>query len=172
MTDLTQLFMVAALLTGFMTSISVWAPRRLLVKLTAFGAAMLFLPVAYAGLLDLLSKPKPVALEWWLQRAEAATVLGSSIREDQGIYLWLQFDGVPEPRSYVLPWNRQLAEQLQTAQREAQENQGALQMRLPFESSLDDDEPRFYAQPQPAPPPKDLPEGPAEIYKAPPPTEA
>ena len=99
MTDLTQLFMVAALLTGFMTSISVWAPRRLLVKLAAFGAAMLFLPVAYAGLLDLLSKPKPVALEWWLQRAEAATVLGSSIREDEGIYLWLQLDGVPEPRA-------------------------------------------------------------------------
>ena len=29
-------------------------------------------------------------------------------------------------------------------------------MRLPFEPSLDDQEPRFYAQPQPALPPKDL----------------
>ena len=45
--------------------------------------------------------------------------------------------------------HRDLAEQLQAAQREAQESQTQVQMRLPFEASLDDREPKFYAMPQP-----------------------
>jgi hypothetical protein len=168
MTTLTQLFIAAAALIGVLTSITVWAPRRLAVKLAAFGVAWLFLPVAYAGLLDLLSKPKPVVLEWWLKEAQAATVLGSSIHEGEGIFLWLQLDGVSEPRAYVLPWSLELAEQLQAAGREAERTQGSLRVRLPFESSYDDREPKFYALPQPAPPPKDLPGPPPELYKAPP----
>ena len=166
MTGLTELFAVVAVLAGLLASITVWSPRRLAVKLAALGAAMLFLPAAYAGLLDLLSKPKPVGLEWWLRRAEAATVLGSSIREGEGIYLYLQIEGVPEPRSYVLPWDLALAQQLQAAAREAEEGEGPLRMRLPFESGYDDREPKFYALPQPAPPPKDVPAPPAEVFRA------
>ena len=156
MTELTYLFSALAVLAGLMTSISVRSPRRMWLKMGAIGTAALFLPAAYGGFLHLLSRPKPVELEWWNANAAEATVLGSTMREDDGIYLWLQLKDVAEPRSYVLPWDRNLAEQLQTAQRESEQNQTPLQMRLPFESSLDDREPKFYAMPQPRMPSKDL----------------
>jgi hypothetical protein len=164
MTELTYLFAALAVLTGVMTSISVWAPRRLAIKAMACGVAMLFLPTAYGGLSRLLSMPKPVQLEWWLGHAKEATVLASTFRENEAIYVWLQMNEVPEPRAYILPWNRDLAEQLQTAQREASENQTQVQMRLPFESSLEDREPKFYAMPQPQLPPKDLDQAPPQVY--------
>ncbi|MFQ5786322.1 MAG: hypothetical protein ACE5H8_16070, partial [Alphaproteobacteria bacterium] len=55
----------------------------------------------------------------------------------------------------------------QEAQRKAKGNGAGVRMRLPFERSYDPEEPMFYAPPQPAPPPKDVPnEGPL-IYKHP-----
>ena len=164
MTELTYLFAVVAVLGGVVTSISIWAPRRLWLKLSALGTAALFLPVGYLSLAHLLSLPKPVGLEWWLSNAPSATVLGSTVRENEAIYVWLQLEQVAEPRAYALPWSRDLAEQLQTAQREAEQSQSEVRMRLPFESSLDDREPKFYAMPQPALPPKDLGRAPAQVY--------
>jgi hypothetical protein len=165
MTELTYLFAAIAVLAGAISSISVWSPRRLTLKLGAIGASALFLPAAYLGFAALLGQPKPVQLEWWRARASEATVLASSFRENQAIYLWLQLTGVAEPRAYALPWSRDLAEQLQTAQREAAQNQSQVQMRLPFEQSLEDREPKFYAMPQPELPPKDLDQGSPQIYR-------
>jgi hypothetical protein len=102
-----------------------------------------------------------------LSEAREATVLGNSMVEDKAIYLWLQLDGVKEPRAYELPWDRRTAEQLQTAARAAAEQQSALRMRLPFERSLDDRDPRFYALPQPALPPKDALTPPPRIVPVP-----
>jgi hypothetical protein len=164
MTELTYLFSAVAVLAGALSSITVWAPRRLAIKLLALGGVTLFLPVVYAGFAQLLALPKPVALEWWRANAEEATVLAASMREDEAIYLWLQLKGVAEPRAYSLPWHRDLAEQLQAAQREAEESQTQVQMRLPFEDSLDELEPKFYAMPQPQLPPKDLDRQPAQVY--------
>lgn len=155
MNELLWLFVIAALLAGTLASISVWSRRGSWVRWGAVFVGVLFLPVAYVSQAALLSKPKPVALEWWHDTADEATVLSSSIREDVGIFLWLQLAEVPEPRAYVLPWSRDLAEQLQAAAREAEEQNGQLQMRLPFEPSLDELEPKFYAMPQPGLPPKD-----------------
>jgi hypothetical protein len=156
MINLSYIFVLNVLLAGTLAMISIWSRRRLWVKLGALGAAVLFLPLAYAGFASLLSRPKPVELEWWLQRSAEATVIGSSIQEGEGIYLWLQLEKVVEPRAYVLPWDRDLAEQLQAALEKAEEENGELRMRLPFEPSLDDRDPKFYALPQPALPPKDL----------------
>jgi hypothetical protein len=117
-------------------------------------------------MVDLLSRPKPVDLEWWLH-AEEATVLGSQIQENQGIHLWLQLPDVAEPRAYVLPWNRDTAERLQQARRAAEQQGGDVRMRLPFEASQDDREPQFYAAPQPALPPKDYAEPEPEFYQPP-----
>jgi hypothetical protein len=164
MTELTYLFAVMAVLAGALSSISIWAPRRLAIKLLAVGGTALFLPTAYAGFAQLLALPKPVGLEWFQANAQEATVLAASLREDEAIYLWLQLKDVAEPRAYALPWHRDLAEQLQAAQREAQESQTQVQMRLPFEASLDDREPKFYAMPQPQLPGKDLDRPPAQVY--------
>jgi hypothetical protein len=165
MTELTYIFGVVAVLAGALASISIWAPRRLAVKLLAVAGVTLFLPAVYAGFAQLLALPKPVALEWWQANASEATVLAASLREDEAIYLWLQLKDVSEPRAYELPWHRDLAEQLQAAQREAEESQSQVQMRLPFEDSLDDREPKFYATPQPQMPAKDLNQPPAQMYR-------
>lgn len=148
MTELTYLFATVAVLAGAMTMITVWAPRTLIVKLGAIAAATAFLGAGYLGLLSLLSRPKPVDMEWWLATADQAAVLGSRIEEGRAIYLWLQFEATPEPRAYALPWDRDLAEQLQTATRDAAEHESQLVMRNPFEPSLDRSEPQFYAMPQ------------------------
>jgi hypothetical protein len=166
MTELTYLFGAVAVLAGALASISVWAPRRLAVKVLALAGVALFLPAVYTGFAQLLALPKPVALEWWQANAEEATVLAASLREDEAIYLWLQLRGVEEPRAYALPWHRDLAEQLQAAQREAEESQTQVQMRLPFEDSLEDREPKFYATPQPQLPAKDLEQPPAQVYRS------
>jgi hypothetical protein len=167
MTELTYMFALVAILAGAVASIAVWAPRRLWIKAFALGATMLFMPAAYASMMQLLSMPKPATFEWWHGQAGEATVLGSSMQEEEGIYLWLQLPDVQEPRAYVLPWSRELAEQLQTAQREAEANGSGVQMRLPFEPSLDDREAKFYALPQPALPPKDRNDPPAQVYQPP-----
>ncbi len=168
MTELSELFAATIALIGLLTLISLWTPRRLAVKGTALATGVLLLPLSYASLVDLLSRPKPIDLEWWQNHAQEATVLGSQLRENQGIYLWLQLAEVAEPRGYVLPWNRTTAEQLQAAEREAQQQGGGrVHMRLPFEPSLEDREPMFYAQPQPAPPPKDLTDPAPQLYQPP-----
>lgn len=167
MTELTYLFASTAVLIGMATTISIWAPRQLAIKLGALSIAALFLPLAYASLAQLLSRPKPVGLEWWHAHAEEATVLSSAMREDEGIYLWLQLDAVSEPRAYTLPWSRDLAEQLQAARRAAEEDGSEMRVRLPFEPSLEDREPKFYALPQPALPPKDDVQPPARVYEPP-----
>ncbi|MCB2054898.1 MAG: hypothetical protein KDE35_11735 [Geminicoccaceae bacterium] len=155
MTSIWEFFALAALVAGFLATVAIWSPKRMPIKLSAVTASILFLPLTWAAMSELLSKPKPVDLEWWAEETEEATVLGSTMREEKGIFLWLQLDQLDEPRSYVLPWSRQLAQQLQEALDEAAESETAVRMRLPFESSLDDREPRFYAMPQPAMPPKD-----------------
>jgi hypothetical protein len=167
MNDVPQLFVVAAVLAATLGLISIWAPRRLVIKGTALATATLFLPLAYASLVELLSKPKPVDLEWWQTDAAEAEVVASRMIEEEGIYLWLQLPDLHEPRAYVLPWDRASAEQLQQALREAEQRGSGVQMRLPFEPSLDPLEPKFYALPQPALPPKDLLEPPPQFYEPP-----
>ena len=167
MIGIPQLFALTVALAAILGLISVWAPRRLAIKGAALTTAVLFLPLAYASLVELLSKPKPVDLEWVLSDTTEAEVVASRLVEDRGIYLWLLLPDVFEPRAYVLPWDRTSAEQLQQALRQAEQQGSAVQMRLPFEPSLEDREPKFYALPQPALPPKDLVQPPPEFYQPP-----
>lgn len=167
MSNLPFLFALAAVLAAMLASIAIWAPRALPVRAGAVICAVLFMPLAYAGLNDLLSRPKPVAMEWWLSEAEEATVLGSQMREGESLYLWLQLPAEAEPRAYRLPWSQQMAQQLQQAIEQAERNGTEARMRLPFEPTLDGREPKFYATPQPAMPPKDLARPPAQVYQQP-----
>jgi hypothetical protein len=89
------------------------------------------------------------------------------MREGAWLYLWLQLAGSAEPRAYRLPWDVRMAEELQRAIEQAQRNGTGVRMRLPFEPTLDRREPKFYAAPQPALPPKDLAQPPAEVYRQP-----
>ena len=144
-------------LAAILVNISIWAPRRFWVKLAALATAACFLPIAYAGFAELLGRPKPVELQWSGGEHDAATVLAARMREGEAIYLWLGFEDLSEPRSFVLPWSEAAARQLHGAQGQAEKGGMEVRVRLPLEADLRDDEPLFYAQPQPAPAPKAAP---------------
>jgi hypothetical protein len=154
MGELLMLFAVLGSLAGILATVALWAPRRMWVKLGALGVTAVFLPAGYFGLSEMLSRPKPVGLELTRLNLAEATVLGSRLDEDKAIYLWLGIPGVEEPRAYTLPWDQQLARQLQGAKRESEDTGVPVQMRKPFENSMDQREKVFYTAPPPPPPEK------------------
>ncbi len=124
-----------------------WSRRTPTAALTF--AALSF--IVAAGAIEALSQPKPINLEW--RSAEEADVLWYELRE--GVSIHLMLSSPSGPRFYVMPWNQEQAEQLQTAGMDAEDG-GTLKMEHPFEPSLAPEERLFYAAPQPVPPPKEL----------------
>lgn len=157
MSHVFYLFAVSLGLASALAGICIWSPRPLWLKVSALAIAVLFLPVTYASVVELLSRPKPIALEWKRADLAEAKVIGADLREGESIYLWLRVPGVEEPRFYVLPWDQQRAEQLHGAQREASAKGTAVHARGLFATSQDRQQPMFYALPQPARPPKEAP---------------
>lgn len=154
MTELFLLFAASSALAAVLATISIWSHRRLMAKIAALVATALFIPTVYLTYGDLLSRPKPAGLEWWHHNAAEATVVGSRLREGEAIYLWIELPDIDEPRAYRMPWIQEIAKQLYGAQREAEANGTKVRMRLPFKNRTDDEEPVFYAPPQPPLPPK------------------
>ena len=157
MSHLFYLFAASLGLATALASIAIWSPRALWIKVGALSIAVLFLPATYVSVVDLLSRPKPIALEWQRAGLAEARVIGAELREGEAIYLWLRTPGAEEPRSYVLPWDQKLAEQLHRAQREANARGTAVRARGLFATGQDRQQPVFYAMPQPALPPKEAP---------------
>src|SRR5262245_47376930 len=87
---------------------------------------VVLLAMLYVGSAEVLSRPKPLRLEW--RNIEQAKVVGASMREGEAIYLWLQVPGADEPRAYQLPWSTEAAQQLQQAQAEAEANGTGVEM--------------------------------------------
>ena len=160
------LFGLLILLAALLANISFWSARRFWPKLAAVLVTAAFLPTAYATVTDLLSRPKPIGLEWSEDIVQEADVLAARIDEGEGIYLWLQVAHIHEPRAYVLPWDEKLARQLHKAQNKAEEQGTDLRMRMPFKLSLDKEEPRFYAAPQEALPNKQPPSRDVVIHQS------
>src|SRR5262247_2152596 len=125
--------------------------------------------VVYDGSLELLSRAKPLRLEL-RQQADTAKVIAATMREGEAIYVWLEFPGTDEPRAYALPWNMQMAQQLQNAMQESQANGTDVNMSKPFEAGLDDREPKFYATPQEALPDKNYSGGETLVFQPPQPS--
>ena len=163
MSGLPAFYIIFVVLTAALTLIAVWSHRNVTLRVGSVALLALVAAVGYGAFSDLLSRPKPAALEFSSAVVDEAEVLGAALREGRGIYLWLRLPDVVEPRYYVLPWRLNLAEELQKAMREAERNRAGLIMRLPFEGGLEDREaPRFYAVPQAKPP--DKPDGIYEDY--------
>ncbi|WP_282609445.1 hypothetical protein [Pelagibius sp. Alg239-R121] len=159
------IFPIAVALVAILAQISVWSPRRLWIKVTALVTMSLFLPVAYISLETLLSRPKPVAMDWASEHLEDASVLAARIDEEESIYLWLAVAGIDEPRSYVLPWTEETARELHAAQQGAEQEGTDVKIRRPAESGQDNQEPMFYAPPQDTPPEKQHADSGAQIFQ-------
>ena len=154
MTELFILFAASTALAALLAFIGIWSHRKLTAKVSAVVATALFIPTVYLSYADLLSRPKPSSIEWWHRDAAEATVIGSQLRENEAIFLWIELPEAGEPRAYKLPWQQELAKQLYGAQREAESRGTQVRMRRPFSDRTDQLEPMFYAPPQPPLPPK------------------
>lgn len=152
----TNFFIGLTLLAAVLANISIWSPSKIWVKLTALTVTVALLPLGYASFSELLSRPKPVALEWLKRDAKEAKLVAASYDEGNAIYIWLTMPNEPEPRAYSLPWDVKTAQQLQDAQRKAKERKNGVRVRKPFETSREDREPMFYAAPHRVMKPKPL----------------
>ena len=156
MSNILYPYAIAALMMAVLAAIAIWSNRRVWLKSAAILIVALILPAAYLTLVDLLSRPKPVSLEWSSRDLKEATVIGAHLKEGESIFLWLGFEGVSEPRYYVLPWDEEMAKQLYGAQREADDKGTEVRVNRPFAPNVES-EMMFYALPLPAPPPKHAP---------------
>ena len=149
--------------TALLASIAIWSPRRAPVRTLAVVLTALFVPIGYLGISELLSQPKPMQHEWFKRHVDEATVLGVSLSEGQAIYLWLRLEDSLEPRFYVLPWQQQLAENLQKLVDEAIRDGASITISNPFARKSFDDlgsmnmqivRPRQLPMKPPSPPPQ------------------
>ena len=138
---------------------------RLARRTLSVGIFVILIGVIYGGSIELLGRPKPLRLEW--RGTADAQVLGAMPVENEAIYVWLVMPGATEPCAYVLPWSMEAAQQLQDAMNQAEADGTGVRMGIPFEASLDDREPMFYAMPQPAMPAKDYPDSTPLIHLQP-----
>ncbi len=116
----------------------------------------------------MLGRPKSTRLEVFRKSMPDAKVIGSYLKENDGVYLWLALPGLDEPRYYKLPWDEKVAKALQGAIAENERQHGSgVGMGLPFERGWDQEDPKFYALPQPKLPDKPGEGPPVTVYKAP-----
>ena len=165
MKDLFLIFVALLCVAALLATIAIWSHRRVSIRTTAVVLTALFLPIAYLGITELLSQPKPMQHEWFKRHVDEATLLGVSVREGEAIYLWLRLDDSLEPRYYVIPWQQQLAEKLQNIVDEAISDGAAVVISDPFSrksyQNLGDMNIRIIRPPQP---PMKLPSPPPQFF--------
>ena len=116
-------------------------------RVTSVGLFLILICVVYGGATELLGRPKPLWLEW--RTADRAQVVSAVPVENQAIYLWITVPASPEPRTYVLPWSQEAAQQLQNAMNEAEADGTQVEMAMALAGDPDHAEPVFYARAQP-----------------------
>ena len=154
MDQVMYLYAAIVVLAAALSAIAIRSPRSLLMRSAAVALAGLLMATGYVSITDLLGRPKPASFEWAARNVPEATVLAAEMREGEAIYLWLQSEGVKEPRAYVLPWSMSAARQLHEAQGKAKAEGTKVKIRKPFERDLEENERMFYATPQPQLPQK------------------
>jgi hypothetical protein len=167
MTSFLIAFVSLALLLGIFAYVAVPAASRGRRAIIA-GFFAVILGALFFGYSDMLGRPKSTRLEVFRTDMQDAKVIGSFLKENDGVYLWLQLPGSNEPRYYKLPWDEKVAKSLQAAisENEARHGSGVGVGQL-FESGWKREEPKFYPLPQPKLPDKPGEKPPVVVYKAP-----
>ena len=101
-----------------------------------------------------MSGHKPASLEWVKGSTESTWVVASHQHKNQAIYLWLLFDGDTQPRAYRLPWNLEMAKQLQEAQLSASRDKSEIRVKHPLGRNRPTQELISHALARKSPPPK------------------
>jgi hypothetical protein len=167
MTSFLIAFLSLALLLGVFAYMAMPAASRGR-RVVVAGFFALILGALFFGYSDMLGRPKSTRLEVFRGSMKDAKVIGSYLKENDGIFLWVQLPGSDEPRYYKLPWDAKVAKGLQAAIADNESQHGSgVGMGLPAEFGLDREEPKFYALPQPKLPDKAGERPPVVVYKAP-----
>jgi hypothetical protein len=167
MTNFLIAFLSLSLLLGTFAYVAVPAASRRRRAITA-GSFAVILGALFFGYSDMLGRPKSTLLEVFRTSTQDAKIIGSYLKENDGVYLWLQLPGLDEPRYYKLPWDEKVAKALQDAIGENERQHGSgVGVGLPFERSWDLEDPKFYALPQPKLPDKPGERPPVTVYKGP-----
>ncbi|MCG8355530.1 MAG: hypothetical protein MI920_08175 [Kiloniellales bacterium] len=156
MSELVPWFVVLGAIVAALANIAIWSGRGRRWKLFALALVAVFLPLSYLTVVDLLSRPKPVLVEWSPPISEETKVIAAKMEEDVAIYIWIDREGASDPRAYKLPWDEQMARELHEAQRTAEQEGGSVRVRLRQAAERIEGERMFYAEPQEAPPPKQM----------------
>jgi hypothetical protein len=167
MTSFLVVFLSLALLLGAFAYVAMPAASRGR-RAVIVGFFAVILGALFLGYSDMLGRPKPARLQMVRTSMQDAKIIGSYLRENDGIYLWLQLAGLDEPRYYKLPWDEKVAKALQNAIAENEHQHGSgVGMGLPSERGWDREDPKFYALPQPKLPDKPGERSPVTVYQAP-----
>jgi hypothetical protein len=126
------LFIVLVALVAVLASIAIWSPRAAWIRIVAVAVVAVALPLSYVVLVGLLSKPKPRSFAWFEAQTNTAELLGASFAEGKAIYLWLKLDRMIEPRYFVLPWRKKLAQKLEEAMEAATKTRAGILIIKPF----------------------------------------
>ena len=160
------MFLAAGTTAVGLAMLAIYAPRPTRVRVIASCVVVLFLPTVYLQFTELLSKPKPIAFEWYERERAKVEVLAVSLHEGEAIYLWLRFPDSREPRAYVAPWNVKVAEKFEKVLEEAVKQDGKVEMRDPFSKRSLQDWGDLSVEIIPPPiPPMKLPQTPPTVRK-------
>jgi hypothetical protein len=167
MTSFLIAFVSLAILLGAFAYVAVPAGSRGR-RVVIVGFFAVILGALFFGYSDMLGRPKSMRLEVFRTSMQDAKVIGSYLKENDGVYLWLQLPGLDEPRYYKLPWDEKVAKALQGAIAENERQHGSgVAMGPAFERGSGREEAKFYALPQPKLPDKPGERPPVTVYKAP-----
>ena len=160
------MFLAAGTTAVGLAMLAIYAPRPTRVRVIGTCVVVLFIPTVYFQFTELLSKPKPIAFEWYERERAKVEVLAVSLHEGEAIYLWLQFPDSREPRAYVAPWNVKVAEKFEKVLEEAVKQDGKVEMRDPFSKRSLQDWGDLSVEIIPPPiPPMKLPQTPPTVRK-------
>ena len=154
MTWLFPLQIIAAGLAAALAFIAIQSAAASWTKTLALVLCAGLIGVGYAGLAQLLGRPKPLSLSLLAHSTARLTVAGALMRENKAIYLWLLTRNNPQPIAYVLPWSGKTARRLRKARQRARQLGTGVTMARNLKPGNRHGKWLFYATP-PAPlPPK------------------
>jgi len=120
------------------------------------GCMLAFLVTSYLSVGELLGRPKPIGvLTDVMPYVDEAIIHGADLRPDEAIYLMLTWKGATSPRLVDLPWDNELAKEIQKGLEGL--HRGEIKMliiKYPLASEADDRPPVIHPVPWPVPPEK------------------
>ena len=141
-------FIPTAIAAAILANIGIWPPRNGWLKVSAIAVTALFLPLAYGSISELLSRPKPVSMEWARRAMPEARLIGASLQEGEANYIWLPDAGFAGTARLPVALEQGNRKSASTGPARGQKTKNSVKFRRPFDADRDTRKPMFYAEPR------------------------